>query len=194
MKYKDKFITISTPNLVMADIERPIPAMIDLFNPPNNLITVQTFGILSRAICLLSNHKEAICLGVGDKRLHCLIPSLMYVRSNPEDKYFTVSNDLVIKESELARELIKSNLPEFLSSSRDIVHKIFRHNLFTYLLFNIDDMETIATSIDIVKKTRGIVAVHNIEYKNTTQLTRYTLEKNILPTENPDGSFEIACL
>ena len=194
MKYKDTHTTIETPNLVIYDTDRPTPCFIDLFNPPGNTLTAQGINIISRCFAVLANNKNNISLGVADKRLHCVIPALSYMRNNKEDKYFTVHNHLTIRENDLSRELVQSNLPRFLENSRQIVDEMFQSPNFKYLIFSLEDKETIATGIDYINKHRGIVSVHNPAYHNLTFLTKYILEKDLVPSENSDGSLDVICL
>ena len=62
----------------------------------------------------------------------------MYLRKNYKDKFITVSNNLVINEEEIARELIKNNLPHFMKSSREAVDA-FPRDTFQYFIFSVDD-------------------------------------------------------
>ena len=193
MRYKDKHITIESNNIVLFDTDRPAPSLITFSNPPTNKLNIQAINIIAKCLASLGNCKEPISLGIAERGLHCIIPAVMYLRNNPEDRFFTVSNNLVINDTPLAAELIRSNMPKFLENPRDLVNHLFRAKNKNYLVFNLDQKESIATAVDFIHKVTGTIAVFNPEYKNQTLITKYVLEKNLIPCENADGSIEIIC-
>ena len=81
------------------------------------------------------------------------------------------------------------------SSSNEVPPQeiLFRAKNKNYLVFNLDQKESIATAVDFIHKVTGTIAVFNPEYKNQTLITKYVLEKNLIPCENADGSIEIIC-
>ena len=193
MKYQDKYLTVKSDNIVIFDIDRPTPALLELFNPTNNHLPLQAVNAFSKSLGYLANSQTPISLGVATKSLHCLIPALMYLRSNPNDQYYTVSNHLVIKDTEFASEIIQSNIPKFFDNTRDLVEQLFSAKNRNYLVFDIDQKESIATAIDLAKKSNGVISVLNPEYKNPTIITKYILEKELIPCENVDGSIDLFC-
>ena len=65
-----------------------------------------------------------------------------------EDEFFSVSNKLVIKQSELAQDLLVSVKPKFFNDSVALLDSIFTVEKFVYLIFNIDDEKSIFTAIE----------------------------------------------
>ena len=193
MRYKDKHVTIESDNVVIFDQDRPTPSLITLFNPSTNKLDIQAINIVSKCLAYLGNCRKPISLGIAERGLHCIIPSIMYLRNNPEDKFFTVSNNLVINDTPLAGEIIRSNMPKFLDNSRDLVNHLFKAKNKNYLVFGIDQTESIATAIDFIHKVRGTISVYNPHYKNPTVITKYVLDKGLISCENVDGSIEIFC-
>ena len=53
MKYQDKYLTINAEAIPIFDTERPSQALIDLFNPPNNILLAQSTGIICRVNAIL---------------------------------------------------------------------------------------------------------------------------------------------
>ena len=78
---------------------------------------------------------------------------------------FSVSNKLVIKQSELARDLLVSVKPKFFNDSLTLLDSIFTVEKFVYLIFNIDDEKSICTAIEKIAQTRGAITIHNPAYK-----------------------------
>ena len=163
-----------------------------MFNPENNQLAAQSQGIICRVNAILHEFNEPVAVGINDISLHCIMPIIIYGRkSGIEDEFFSVSNKLVIKQSELARDLLVSVKPKFFDSSNNLLDGIFETNKFVYLIFNIDDSESICTAIEKLSKKRGAITIHNPQYKNTTQLMKFCLDKNIHLIENIDGSADL---
>ena len=117
------------------------------------------------------------------------MPIVIYGRKHGlRDEFFSVSNNLVIKQSELARDLLVSVKPKFFNNSLTLLDSIFTVEKFVYLIFNIDDEKSICTAIEKIAQTRGAITIHNPGYKNTTNLMKFCLDKNIHLIENIDGS------
>ena len=54
----------------------------------------------------------------------------------------------MIKQSELARDLLASVKPKFFENSLSLLDSIFTTDKFVYLIFNIDDEKSIFTAIE----------------------------------------------
>ena len=135
---------------------------------------------------------ESIVMGINDTRLHCIMPILIYGRKQGlNDEFFSVSNNLMIKQSELARDLLVSVKPKFFENSLSLLDSIFTTDKFVYLIFNIDDEKSIFTAIEKISQQRGAITIHNPQYKNTTNLMKFCLDKNIHLIENIDGSADL---
>ena len=192
MKYQDKYLTIQAEAIPVFDTERPSQALIDLFNPPKNILLAQSTGIVCRVNAILHEFSESFRLGINDKRLHCLLPIIIYGRKSEfTDEFFSVSNHLIIRETELARDLLISVQPSFFDNSLNLIDSIFNTDKFVYLVFNIEDEQSISTAIEKISQRRGAITIHNPEYKNTTNLMRFCLDKNLHMIENIDGSADI---
>ena len=101
------------------------------------------------------------------------MPIVIYGRKHGlRDEFFSVSNNLVIKQSELARDLLVSVKPKFFNNSLTLLDSIFTVEKFVYLIFNIDDEKSICTAIEKIAQTRAIT-IHNPGYKNTTNLMKF---------------------
>ncbi|MAF81615.1 MAG: hypothetical protein CMK52_01720 [Proteobacteria bacterium] len=192
MKYQDKYLTINSEAIPIFDTERPTQALIDLFNPPKNVLIAQSTGIVCRVNGILHEISESFSFGINDTRLHCLLPIIIYGRkAGFSDEFFSVSNNLVIKEGELARDLLVSVSPKFFEDSLALLDAIFKSDKFVYLIFGIEDEHSIATAIEKISQTRGAITIHNPFYKNTTNLMKFCLERNLHLIENIDGSADI---
>ena len=119
------------------------------------------------------------------------MPIVIYSRSVNEDKYFSLSNNLVIQDHMLARDLLESVNVSFYKESKKLTDAIFSQQNFIYLVFNIDDLEAIFTSIDRITERRGVISIHNPSYKNTTPIMKYCLDRQIMLIENIDGSADV---
>ena len=149
MKYQDKYLTINAEAIPIFDTERPTQALIDLFNPPKNVLIAQSTGIVCRVNGILHEISESFSLGINDTRLHCLLPIIIYGRkAGFSDEFFSVSNNLVIREGELARDLLVSVSPKFFDDSLALLDAIFKTDKFVYLIFGIEDEQSIATAIE----------------------------------------------
>ena len=192
MKYKDKNLQIEATRLSFYDPDRPAQALIDLFNPPKNRLQAQAASVIIRAVNILHEASDDVALGVADKDLHCLMPAVIY--SRPEkalDEIFSLSNQLVIRESQLARDLLISRAPKFFTDPKELVLQVFNSQKFVYLVINIKEKEAIATSIDHLASRKGILSIHNPEYNDTNEFMKYCLDKNIHMIEHVDGSADI---
>jgi hypothetical protein len=192
MKYADKYLKVEAEAIPIFDTDRPTQALIDLFNPPNNSLTAQSQGIICRVNGILHEINEPVAFGINDKRLHCIMPIIIYGRdSGITDEFYSVSNNLIIKQSELARDLLVSVNPKFYDKSIELLDSIFKNSKFVYLIFNIDDEQSICTAIENLASRRGAITIHNPQYKNTTNLMKFCLDKNIHLIENIDGSADL---
>ena len=192
MKYKDKHLSISAEAIPIFDTDRPTQALIDLFNPENNKLAAQSHGIVCRVNGILHEITESVAIGINDTTLHCIMPIVIYGRkSGLKDEFYSVSNQLVIKKSELARDLLVSVQPKFFDSSIVLLDDIFSTDKFVYLIFNIDDEKSICTAVEKISRQRGAITVHNPHYKNTTNLMKFCLDKNLHLIENIDGSADL---
>jgi hypothetical protein len=192
MKYKDNFLTVNAEAIPIFDTDRPTQGLIDLFNPENNALAAQSQGIICRVNGILHELEEPVAVGINDTSLHCIMPIIIYGRkSGIHDEFYSVSNKLVIKQSELARDLLVSVSPKFFDSSHNLLDDIFNTNKFVYLIFNIDDLHSICTAIEKISQKRGVITIHNPLYKNTTQIMKFCLDKNLHLIENIDGSADL---
>ena len=192
MKYKDKFLTIEADAIPVFDTERPTQALIQLFNPKKNALLAHSRSVVARVDGLLHEIKESIALGINDVSLHCILPIVIYGRrSGYHDEFYSVSNNLVINESELARDLLVSVNPNFYENSQSLIDAIFNTDKFVYLIFNIKDEQSIYTAIEKMSQQRGAITIHNPHFKNTTGLMKFCLDKNLRLIENIDGSADL---
>ena len=192
MKYKDKFLTVNTEAIPIFDTDRPSQALTDLFNPENNKLAAQSQGIICRVNGILHELVEPVAIGINDISLHCIMPIIIYGRkSGTDDEFYSVSNKLVIKQSELARDLLVSVKPKFFENSLSLLDGIFETKKFVYLIFNIEDANSICTAIEKISQKRGAITIHNPHYKNTTELMKFCLDKNLHLIENIDGSADL---
>ena len=73
------------------------------------------------------------------------MPILIYSRPPLEDEYFSLSNNLVIQDNQLAKDLLVGAGVKFYSESKLLLDGIFS-NKFSTLVFQINDEETIYTA------------------------------------------------
>ena len=192
MKYKDKFLSVTAEAIPIFDTDRPTQGLVDLFNPENNKLAAQSQGIVCRVNGILHELQEPVAMGINDTSLHCVMPIVIYGRkSDMSDEFYSVSNNLVIKQSELARDLLISVKPKFFDTSLMLLDSIFQSEKFVYLIFNISDAKSICTAIEKISQKRGAITIHNPHYKNTTDLMRFCLDKNLHLIENIDGSADL---
>ena len=86
----------------------------------------QSTGVILKVNGILHELSESFCLGINDTRLHCLLPIIIYGRKQGfSDEFFSVSNNLVIRESDLARDLLVSVQPNFFENSLSLVGQHF---------------------------------------------------------------------
>ena len=191
MKYKDNHLQVSGEFIAVIDKDRPAQALVDLFNPQKNPLTAHSMSLIIRVTGILHELKANINFGISDVRLHSLMPIVIYSRSSKTDKYFSLSNNLVIQDHELARDLLTSVDLTFYTEPKKLNDAIFAGDNFIYLVFKIEDLEAIFTSIDRLVDRKGAITVHNPEYKNTTPIMKYCLDRNMMLIENIDGSADI---
>ncbi len=192
MKYKDKFLTVTADAIPIFDTDRPSQALVDLFNPPNNPLRAQSQGIICRVNGILHEFDETVAFGINDGSLHCIMPIIIYGRRQGlKDEFYSVSNRLIIKESQLARDLLVSVKPKFFDNSLMLIDNIFQSDKFVYLIFNIEDEKSICTAIEKLSNKRGAITIHNPQYKNTTNLMKFCLDRNVHLIENIDGSADL---
>ena len=72
-----------------------------------------------------------------------------------------------------------------------LIDEIFQTKKFVYLIFNIEDEKSICTAIEKISSKRGAITIHNPDYKNTTNLMKFCLDRNIHLIENIDGSADL---
>ena len=72
-----------------------------------------------------------------------------------------------------------------------LIDEIFQTKKFVYLIFNIEDEKSICTAIEKISSKRGARTIHNPDYKNTTNLMKFSFDRNINLIENIDGSENI---
>lgn len=192
MKYKDKNLVIDAELIPLYDADRPSPALIDIFNPQKNNLRAQSQALVIRVNSILHELEEQIDFGIADKTLHCLMPILIYSRKQGlQDRYHSLSNKLSITDNALAKDLLLSAKIKFYEESKQLIDSVFESNNFVYLVFNLQDVDTIFTAVDKLSTRKGAITVHNPLYNNTTPLMRYCLDRNIHLIENPDGSADI---
>ena len=120
------------------------------------------------------------------------MPIIIYGRkSGYVDEFYSVSNNLLIRNSKLAHDLLVSVSPKFYEDSVALLDEIFKSDKFVFLIFNISDEKAIHTAIEKLSKKRGLIMIHNPKYRNTTSLMKFCLDKNIHLIENIDGSAEL---
>ena len=192
MKYKDKNIQVESENISIFDVDRPTPALIDLFNTKDNLLGAQSTGIIIRANAIIHELSHKVNLGILDKAFHCVMPIVIYSRQTKYgDTFHSVSNNLVIRDCQLAKDLLISVNPKFYKNSIDLLDSVFQSEDFPYLIFNISDIKAINTAIDKISHRRGVISIHNPKHKDTTQVMKYAVDKNIHLIEHIDGSTDI---
>ncbi len=192
MKYKDKNITIEATAIPFYDVERPTPALIELFNPPKNKLRVQSQVLITRVNAILHEIEEPISFGIADISLHPLMPIIIYSRKqNIGDMYFSLSNQLVIQDHELAKDLLLSAKIAFFTDSKKLIDAIFSVKKFVYLVIQRKDEDTIFTAIDKLAGRKGAISIHNPDYLDTTPVKRYCIDRNIHLIENTDGSADL---
>ena len=108
-----------------------------------------------------------------------------------KDTNHILSNDLIIKKSEFARDLIINANPKFYKTQVEILDSIFAESGFIILIINIDDIQQIQTSIDRIKERRGMISIHNPEHKDNSKIIKYCLDRNINLIEHTDNSYDI---
>ena len=126
MKYTDKYLSVTADAIPLLDTDRPTQALIDLFNPENNQLLAQSRGILARVNAITHEFSESIAIGINDKTLHCIMPIIIYGRkAGYSDEFYSLSNNLVIKHTELAKDLLVSVKPQFFDDPVALIDKIF---------------------------------------------------------------------
>ena len=192
MKYKDKNLSIEAELIPLYDADRPSQALIDIFNPETNKLRAQSQALILRVNGILHEMDELIDFGIADTKLHCLMPILIYSRKHSQDdRYYSLSNKLSITDNALAKDLLLSTKIRFYEESKKLIDDIFKSKNFVYLVFNLQDLDTIFTAIDKLSRRKGAITVHNPDHKNTTKLMRYCLDRNLYLVENADGSADI---
>ena len=192
MKYSDKNITVEAAKINSFDTDRPAPGMTKMFNPANNTLRIQSASLINRVVGVSHEIGEKINLGILDKTLHCILPTVAYFRQKKyKDTNHILSNDLIIKKSEFARDLITNANPIFYKTQVEILDSIFAESGFIILVINIDDIQQIQTSIDRIKERRGMISIHNPEHKDNSKIIKYCLDRNINLIEHTDNSYDI---
>ena len=192
MKYKDKNITIEAPAIPFYDVERPTPALIELFNPQKNNLRVQSQVLITRVNGILHEIDEPISFGIADVVLHTLMPVIIYSRKrNKGDMYFSLSNQLVIQDHQLAKDLLLSAKIAFFDDPKKLIDAIFQGKNFVYIVCKRKDEDTIFTAIDKLSDRKGAITIHNPEFMDTTPIKRYCIDRDIHLIENADGSADI---
>jgi hypothetical protein len=192
MKYKDKNIQVESEKISIFDTDRPTPALIDLFNTADNVLAAQSTGIIIRANAIIHELSHKVNLGIFDKTFHCVMPIIIYSRQKDYgDTFHSVSNNLVIRDSKIAKDLLMSVNPKFYKDSLGLLDSIFSSEDFPYLIFNFNDFKAICTAIDKLSHRRGVISIHNPNHKDTTEIMKYAVDKNIHLIEHIDGSTDI---
>ena len=192
MKYQDKNITVESAKINFFDTDRPGPALTRMFNPPKNILKAQSASLVNRVIGITHEMTEKINLGILDASLHCILPSVAFYRKKKyKDSSHILSNNLVVKQSEFARDLIEDFRPRFYENQVDILDSIFKESGFIILIINIDDIKQIMTAIDRIKNRKGIISIHNPEHKENSKIIKYSLDRHIHLIEHTDNSCDI---
>ncbi len=192
MKYQDKNITVESAKINFFDTDRPGPALTRMFNPPKNILKAQSASLVNRIIGITHEMTEKINLGILDASLHCILPSVAFYRKKKyKDSSHILSNNLVVKQSEFARDLIEDSRPRFYQTQVDILDSIFKETGFIILIINIDDIQQIMTAIDRIKNRKGIISIHNPEHKENSKIIKYSLDRHIHLIEHTDNSCDI---
>ena len=192
MKYSDKHLSINADTIPFYDVDRPTPALIELFNPPKNQLAVQSQALIIRVNSILHELDRNLSFGIADVKLHSIMPILIYSRKpSHTDSYFSLSNRLVIQDHALARDLLLSSKVLFFTEQRKLIDSVFSTDNFVYMIFNIKDEEAIYTAVDKLAERRGALTIHNPDYKNTTMLKKYCVDRGMHLVENVDGSADL---
>ena len=192
MKYQDKNITVESAKINFFDTDRPGPALTKMFNPPKNILKAQSASLVNRIIGITHEMTEKINLGILDSTLHCVLPAVAFYRKKKyKDTSHILSNNLVVKESEFARDLIKDSSPRFYKTQVDILDSIFKESGFIILIINIEDIQQIMTAIDRIKNRKGIISIHNPSHKENSKIIKYSLDRHIHLIEHTDNSCDI---
>ena len=191
MKYKDKNITIEAEAIPLYDTDRPTQALIDIFNPEANKLRIQSQALITRVSGILHEYNDPINFGIVDTGLHTLMPILIYSRQSKADQYYSPSNQLSIQDHQLSKDLLTSVIIKFYTDSKELIYEVFSRETFVYLVININEEETIFTAIDKLSERKGVITIHNPEYKNTIKIMKYSLDRNVHLIENIDGSADI---
>ncbi len=192
MKYKDKNLTVEAQRISFFETDRPVPALTMLFNPTNNHIRAQSASLINRVAGVAHEISEKINLGILDETLHCILPLLAYFRKKKyKDTNHILFNKLVIKETEFARDLIMNAKPNFYQSQVDILDSIFKEKGFIILVLNIKDEEPLMTAIDRMKHRKGLISIHNPEYKDNAKIMKYCLDRKLYLIEHTDNSADL---
>ncbi len=192
MKYVDKNLTIEADRIGIFDTDKPTPALTRLFNPPKNVLKAQSASLINRVAGITHEISERINLGILDSTLHCILPiTAFYRKKKYQDTNHILSNNLAIKETEFARELIMNTKPKFYKTQIDILDSIFALKGFIYLIINVDDIESLMTGIDRIKHHRGIITIHNPEHKDHSKIMKYCLDRKLYLIEHTDNSADL---
>ncbi|OUW01415.1 MAG: hypothetical protein CBD16_05605 [Betaproteobacteria bacterium TMED156] len=192
MKYKDKNLSIEAQRISFFDTDRPVPALTMLFNPTTNQLRAQSASLINRVAGISHEIEEKINLGILDETLHCILPILAYFRKKKyQDTNHILFNKLVIKETEFARDLIMDSTPNFYKTQVDILDSIFSEEGFILLVINIKDEEPLMTAIDRMKHRRGMISIHNPEFKDNVKILKYCLDRKLYLIEHTDNSADL---
>ena len=58
MKYKDKNLQVNSEFIPVVDKDRPVQALIDLFNPANNALSAQSQSLIIRVTGILHEFRD----------------------------------------------------------------------------------------------------------------------------------------
>ena len=78
MKYKDNHLQITSDFITVVDKDRPVQALIDLFNPANNPLSAQSQSLIIRVTGILHEMPQEVSFGIADTRLHTVLPIVIY--------------------------------------------------------------------------------------------------------------------
>ena len=81
--------------------------------------------------------------------------------------------------------------PNFYKTQVDILDSIFSEEGFILLVINIKDEEPLMTAIDRMKHRRGMISIHNPEFKDNVKILKYCLDRKLYLIEHTDNSADL---
>ena len=99
------------------------------------------------------------------------MPVIIYSRKrNKGDMYFSLSNQLVIQDHQLAKDLLLSAKIAFFDDPKKLIDAIFQGKNFVYIVCKRKEEDTIFTAIDKLSDRKGAITIHNPEFMDTTPI------------------------